>query len=290
MENTKKKLNPDEPWSRPLRLCPTMLVRWLAPGLALLLVAFPLRADTAPLSLDQIDQIPAAAVAIDTSDAQASDEEVGREAVLDTDSAREAKLVSVEPVADGTFTWELIRDSMNRLLTPAIDIHTMRYVARYMIAPELAEKIIEEATAAGIDPELAFRLVRVESRFHSRARSHRGALGLAQLMPSTARMMDRSLRTEAQILEPRTNLRLGFRYLRHMIERYDDVRLGLLAYNRGPGTVDRVLRNGRNPENGYSRMVLGAGVNRYRGPGLIDPKGRPVRERSGPMTSRAERE
>lgn len=139
----------------------------------------------------------------------------------------------------------------------------------YGTSPELARLIIDSAIAEGINPDLAFRLVRVESVFRPRARGPRGALGLTQLMPSTARSIDRSIRTEAQILEPATNLRLGFRHLRRMIERYGgDVRLGLLAYNRGEGTVDGALRSGRDPENGYSRKVLGTdGPRPYRGSG-----------------------
>lgn len=146
------------------------------------------------------------------------------------------------------------------------------YARRYGISTELASKIHDVALAEGIDPDLGFRLVRVESRFNARARGPMGALGLAQLMPGTARALDRSLRTEAQILEPATNLRLGFGYLRRMIERYDgDVRLALLAYNRGPNAVDRALRAGRDPENGYSRKVLGArgSTTVYRGAGLV---------------------
>lgn len=145
------------------------------------------------------------------------------------------------------------------------------FAKRYGISTDLARTIVEVALAEGIDPELAFRLVRIESRFVTRARGPQGSLGLAQLMPSTARMLDRSLRTDAQIMEPRTNLRLGLRYLRTLIRRYDgDVRLGLLAYNRGEGTVDRVLRSGRDPENGYSHKVLGTrGRNAYRGLGVL---------------------
>jgi soluble lytic murein transglycosylase-like protein len=146
------------------------------------------------------------------------------------------------------------------------------FARRYGVSNDLAQKIYDAALAEGIDPDLGFRLVRVESRFNTRARGPRGALGLAQLMPSTARALDRSLRTEAQILDPTTNLRLGFGYLRRLIDRYDgDVRLGLLAYNRGSGTVDRVLRNGGDPENGYSRKVLGSrAANAYQGPGRIE--------------------
>lgn len=144
------------------------------------------------------------------------------------------------------------------------------YARRYRISTELAQQIIEESTAEGIDPELAFRLVRVESEFKTRARGPRGALGLTQLMPSTARWLDRSLHTEADIIEPQTNLRIGFRYLRRLIEQYDDVRLGLLAYNRGEGTVNRVLRQGQDPENGYSRKVLGTSAGTvYQGEGVL---------------------
>lgn len=139
------------------------------------------------------------------------------------------------------------------------------FAGKYGIDVDLARKIVESAIEEGVDPDLAFRLVNVESRFQPRARGPMGALGLTQLMPSTARTLDRSLRTEADILEPRNNLRLGFRYLRSMIDRYGDVRLGLLAYNRGSVAVDRALRDGRDPENGYSQRVLGSGGEQYRG-------------------------
>src|SRR5690606_28046859 len=141
---------------------------------------------------------------------------------------------------------------------PSEEPRAAAYARRYDISTDLALDIVENALAEGVDPELGFRLVRVESVFDVRARGRSGALGLTQLMPSTARAIDRSLDTEREVLDPETNLRTGFRYLRAMIERYGgDVRLGLLAYNRGEGTVDRVLRRGADPENGYSHLVLG---------------------------------
>lgn len=147
------------------------------------------------------------------------------------------------------------------------------YAERYRIPTLLAGQIIEAAREEGIDPELGFRLIRVESVFKPNARGPQGALGLTQLMPSTARAVDRSLRTEAEILEPRANLRTGFRYLRRMIDRYDgDVRLGLLAYNRGSNNVDRALRAGTDPENGYSGRVLNLSGQRYTGTGLAEPR------------------
>jgi soluble lytic murein transglycosylase-like protein len=142
---------------------------------------------------------------------------------------------------------------------------------RYGVARELAQKIVDMALAEGIDPELGFRMIRVESGFKTTARGARGAAGLLQLMPSTARTVDRNVDTRTKLLDPATNLRVGFRYLHQMIERYDgDVRLGVLAYNRGEIAVDRALKSGRDPENGYSHKVLGTrGSHPYTGQGLV---------------------
>ncbi len=142
------------------------------------------------------------------------------------------------------------------------------FAMQFRISPQLARTIHDAAESQGLDPELGFRLVRAESAFNPRARSHAGALGYTQLMPSTARWLDRRMTTRERILEPEPNLRVGFGYLRRLIDKYNgDVRLALLAYNRGEGAVDRDLRSGRNPENGYTRRVLGMGRDRYRGPG-----------------------
>ncbi|MEX2582301.1 MAG: transglycosylase SLT domain-containing protein [Gemmatimonadota bacterium] len=143
------------------------------------------------------------------------------------------------------------------------------YARRYGISNELSMQIIESAIAEGVDPGLAFRLIRVESVFRRDARGPAGALGLTQLMPATARSIDRSLRSEAQILDPETNLRTGLRYLRRMLDMYrGDVRLALLAYNRGETAVNRALKAGRDPENGYSKKVLTVSGSAYQGNGV----------------------
>lgn len=129
---------------------------------------------------------------------------------------------------------------------------------RYGIGADLAMEIEDIALAEGIDPQLAFDLVRVESSFNPRAVSPVGALGLTQLMPATAQALSPGI-TRQQIFDRRTNLRLGFRFFRTLLTRYDgDVRLALLAYNRGPTTVDRLIAAGLDPGNGYASAVLGA--------------------------------
>lgn len=129
--------------------------------------------------------------------------------------------------------------------------------ARFGIPADLAERIEEIAMAEGIDPEVAFGLVRAESEFNRRAVSPVGAVGLTQLMPSTARYFRRGVSRE-ELFDRDTNLRIGFRYLATLIEKYDgNLELALLAYNRGPNRVDDLIRQGRSPHNGYVQMVLG---------------------------------
>ena len=128
---------------------------------------------------------------------------------------------------------------------------------------KLAESIYDLALEEKIDPDIAFGLVRTESEFKTTATSHVGAIGLTQLMPATARWMRPGTQV-ADLRKPEVNLSIGFRYLAELIDKYDgDKRLALLAYNRGPGTVDRVLKRGGDPDNGYAKAVFtGEGVHR----------------------------
>src|SRR5439155_9059863 len=114
--------------------------------------------------------------------------------------------------------------------------------------------------AERVDPALAFRLVKIESNFNPKAKSKVGAIGYTQIRPSTARLYEPGLTTQ-QLYDRSTNLRLGFRYLRDLLERYDGnpeakLRLALLAYNRGPGKVQELLDAGRDPQNGYAAALM----------------------------------
>ncbi len=130
------------------------------------------------------------------------------------------------------------------------------YSSHYAVAADLAAGIYDIALSEGVEPGLAFRLVKTESGFNPMAKSKAGALGYTQILPSTARLYEPGLTTK-QLFDRSTNLRLGFRYLRDLLERYDgDLRLALLAYNRGPGKVQELLDAGRDPQNGYSTTVM----------------------------------
>lgn len=96
---------------------------------------------------------------------------------------------------------------------------------------ELSRLIVEEAMEAGVEPELALAVARVESNFDPEALSHAGARGVMQIMPATAR--DEFGVPRYRLYDPQTNIRIGVRYLRQLLDRYDDEALALSHYNGG---------------------------------------------------------
>jgi len=105
----------------------------------------------------------------------------------------------------------------------------------------------------GIPEDLFLRLVQQESAWKPQAVSHAGAIGLAQLMPGTARKLGVNPR------DPRQNLEGGARYLKQMYRKFGSWRLALAAYNAGPGAVQKHggIPPYRETQN-YVRKILGS--------------------------------
>jgi soluble lytic murein transglycosylase len=101
----------------------------------------------------------------------------------------------------------------------------------------------ERAKAEGIDPALLAAVIYQESKFHARARSRSGAIGLMQLTPSTAKGI--AMRTGgtafrvSDLTDPAINIRYGSWYLHDLYVKYGSLPLALAAYNAGQGNVDR---------------------------------------------------
>jgi soluble lytic murein transglycosylase-like protein len=115
-----------------------------------------------------------------------------------------------------------------------------------------------------MDPDLIRAVIKVESDFNSNARSHKGAMGLMQLMPDTAR-----LHKVVDILDPRDNIDGGSKHLKLLLGRFQgDLELALAAYNAGMGAVEKY--GGIPPfaeTRDYVRRVL-RHYDTYRGNGL----------------------
>ncbi|MFN2441838.1 MAG: lytic transglycosylase domain-containing protein [Thermoanaerobaculia bacterium] len=93
--------------------------------------------------------------------------------------------------------------------------------------------IHEKAQKYEVDPALVAAVIEQESRFKPRARSHRGARGLMQLMPATGKWMG-----ARDLYDPEQNIDAGVRYLKYLEERFDGNRTKILAaYNAGEGNV-----------------------------------------------------
>lgn len=127
-----------------------------------------------------------------------------------------------------------------------VPAYTGRYRGEYLNMARAA------ARRYSIPEDLFLRLVQQESNWNPNARSSAGAIGLAQLMPGTARILGVNPR------DPRQNLDGGARYLKEQYDKFRSWRLALAAYNAGPGAVERhggvpPYRETRN----YVRRILG---------------------------------
>jgi soluble lytic murein transglycosylase len=95
------------------------------------------------------------------------------------------------------------------------------------------------ANVKKVNPLLIAALIRQESAFQEKAHSRVGAIGLMQLMPATAHLMDRTV-YKKNLFDADTNVRLGVKYFEVLVDRYNgDVEYALAAYNAGADVVDR---------------------------------------------------
>jgi hypothetical protein len=129
------------------------------------------------------------------------------------------------------------------------------------------DSAIEQAAARhNVDPNLVRAVVKVESNFNPNAVSRKGAMGLMQLMPSTARQLN-----VKNPFDPEQNVDAGVRHLKQLLESYGgNIKLTLAAYNAGAGAVARSSGVPRYAETqNYVRRI----TNLYYGGSALDPTG-----------------
>jgi len=99
---------------------------------------------------------------------------------------------------------------------------------------EISDFVDQASRTHQVDPLLVHSIIKVESNYNSFAVSNKGAEGLMQLMPPTARMLGVS-----NSFDPQQNIEAGVKYLKYLQGLYKDDRLALAAYNAGPAAVDK---------------------------------------------------
>jgi hypothetical protein len=109
-----------------------------------------------------------------------------------------------------------------------------RMVAIAPPPPHIQQLVEKSAREHNVDPLLVQSVIQVESNYNHYAVSPKGAEGLMQLMPGTARMLGVS-----NSFDPAQNIEAGVKYLRYLQNVYQDDRLALAAYNAGPKAVDK---------------------------------------------------
>lgn len=164
-------------------------------------------------------------------------------AAMHKDSAPEADTTNGLVVADSTST------SKSRL-TPRMQPRVkatykgILYVEKAKKHKALRESMRAAAKKHKVDYELIQAVVAAESGFDSQAVSHKGAVGLMQILPSTAKGLGVKATAqkdiERRLLEPHTNVMAGAKYLRYLTKKFKGrVELAVAAYNAGQGTVQR---------------------------------------------------
>ena len=130
----------------------------------------------------------------------------------------------------------------------------------------LVELVYTNSKTFGYDPLLVLAVINVESLFNQHAKGqfrsgeYSGALGFMQLKVGTAAEMAKKLGIpfsgEKDLFNPEINIALGVAYLTRQISKFKDLKLGILSYNQGPGTIRKNLRNNTPLSINYYNKVL----------------------------------
>lgn len=159
-----------------------------------------------------------------------------------------------------------IRELNDNSFRLATEIQLREYLAKGRIrlpketVVDIAGSISDASSTYGVPPEMILAVIRIESAFDPNALSHKGAVGLMQILPTTAREIAQELSIdwsgEELLRDPVANIQMGTYYLTKLLGRFNDVSVALAAYNHGPNRIARFRDAQLELPMGYTRKVL----------------------------------
>ena len=141
--------------------------------------------------------------------------------------------VAQQSAALPIFTTPAVRDQFldKEAGSPSLDVFKEQFFKTHVPYGEI---IYREARKNNLPPELVAAMVHTESDFRAGLVSNKSAQGLMQIVPETARILGVD-----NVFDPAENIAAGTRYFRQLLNRFDDQRIALAAYNAGPTNVER---------------------------------------------------
>ena len=137
------------------------------------------------------------------------------------------------------------------VLCAAIAVVAPPKIIKLIYKKEYSEYVEKYSEEYGVDKNLVYAVIKAESNFNSDAKSGKDAIGLMQLIKSTAQEVTKKAglqisngEMEEQLLNPDININIGTKYLSYLIDRYKNVEIAVTAYNAGIGTVDNWIEKG----------------------------------------------
>lgn len=124
-------------------------------------------------------------------------------------------------------------------------------IEKVIYKKQYSEYVQKYSKEYNIDENLIYAVIKAESNFNENARSEKGAIGLMQIMESTAKdifkNMDLKIKSDEladKLSEPETNINVGTKYLSILLQKYKNIEVAITAYNAGIGTVDTWIEKG----------------------------------------------
>jgi len=132
-----------------------------------------------------------------------------------------------------------------------LTIFGINCVYGYFFPIRYKEEVSNASTSFDVDEAIIYSVINIESHFNKSAKSQKGAIGLMQIMPSTAEELSKEVGLSTYDLNnPEDNILIGTYYIYQLSEKFDNLETALCAYNAGPTNVKAWLKDETKSEDG----------------------------------------